>query len=86
MQVQEKRRHHGAARPRTPWVRGVGGAALPPEQANEFRRKCSEYTGPARWLLPRPAPAPTARAQVRAARRRIGAGALPGSSCAWSWP
>lgn len=61
MQVQEKRRHRSAARPGTLSVREVGGVALLPERANEFLRKCSEYTGPARWLLPRPAPAPIGR-------------------------
>jgi hypothetical protein len=25
------------------------GAGLAPGRANNFRRKCSEYTGPARW-------------------------------------
>lgn len=58
MQAQEKGRHRGETRPSTLRVRGVGGVALPPEGANDFRRKCSEYTGPARWLLLRPAPAP----------------------------
>ena len=61
MQAQEKGRHRGAARPSTLRVRGVGGVALLPEGANDFRRKCSEYTGPARWVLPRPAPAAIAR-------------------------
>lgn len=55
MQTPEKGRHCGSTRPSTLRVRGVGGVALPPEGANDFRRKCSEYTGPARW--PRPAPA-----------------------------
>lgn len=42
MQAREKWRHRGAARPSTLRVRGVGGVALPPEGANDFRRKCSE--------------------------------------------
>jgi hypothetical protein len=57
MRAQEKGRYRGAARPSTLRVRGVGGVALPPEGANDFRRKCSEYTGPARWLWLRPTPA-----------------------------
>ena len=61
MQVQEKRRHHGAARPSTLRVCGVSGVALLPEGANDFRRKCSEYTGLARWLRLRPAPAAIVR-------------------------
>ena len=61
MQAQEKGRHRGETRPSTLRVRGVGGVALLPEGANDFRRKCSEYTGPGRWLLPRPAPAAIAR-------------------------
>ena len=48
-------RHRGATRPSTLRVRGVGG--LFPEGANDFRRKCSEYTGLARCPLHRPAPA-----------------------------
>ena len=59
MQAREKGRHRGATRPSTLRVRGVGGVALPPEGASDFRRKCSEYTGPARW--PRPTPAAIAR-------------------------
>lgn len=59
MQAQEKGRHRGETRPSTLRVRGVGGVALPPEGANDFAQaKCSEYTGPARWPLRRPAPAP----------------------------
>jgi len=61
MQVQEKGRHRSAGRPSTIRVRGVGGVALLPEGANDFRRKCSEYTGPARWQWLRPAPAAIAR-------------------------
>ena len=62
MQAQETGRHRGATRPSTLRVRGVGGVALPPEGANDFRRKCSEYTGPARCPLHRPAPAAGAAA------------------------
>jgi len=47
-------RHRGAARSSILRVREVGGSF--PEGASDFRRKCSEYTGPTRWLLPRPAP------------------------------
>lgn len=54
MQAQEKGRRRGETRPSTLRVRGVGGVALLPEGANGFHRKCSEYTGPARWLLRRP--------------------------------
>lgn len=61
MQAREKGRHYGETRPITTRVRGVGGAALLPEGANDFRRKCSEYTGPTRWPWPRPASAATAR-------------------------
>lgn len=60
MQVQEKGRLRGETRPSTLRVRGVGGVALPPEGANDFHRKCSEYTGPARWLC-RLTPAAIAR-------------------------
>jgi hypothetical protein len=52
-------RHRGAARSSTLRVREVGGSF--PEGASDFRRKGSEYTGPTRWLLPRPEPVPTAR-------------------------
>lgn len=61
MQAREKGRHRSATRPSTLRVRGEGGVALPPEGANDFRRKCSEYTGPARWPWPRPAPVAIAR-------------------------
>lgn len=63
MQEQEKGRHRGAARPSTFRVRGVGGVALPPGGANDFCRKCSEYTGPARWPWLRPASAAIAHGQ-----------------------
>lgn len=59
MRAQEKGRHRGATRPSTLRVRGVGGVA--PGRAHNFRRKCSGYTGPDRWLLPRPAPAAIVR-------------------------
>lgn len=42
-----------------------GAVALIPEGANDFRRKCSEYTGPARHPLHRPAPAASAAEGVR---------------------
>jgi hypothetical protein len=61
MQAQEKGRHRGVARPSTLRVRGGGGVALLPEGANDFRRKCSEYTGPVRWPWLRPAPAAITR-------------------------
>ena len=61
MRAEKKPRHRGAARPSTLRVRGVDGMALLPEGANDFRRKCSEYTGAARCLLPRPAPAAISR-------------------------
>ena len=48
-------RRRGATRPRTLRVCGVGG--LLPEGANDFRRKCSEYTVLSRWLVRRPVPA-----------------------------
>jgi len=50
-----KVRHRGATRPSPLRGRGVGG--LFPEGANDFRRKCSEYTGPARCPLHRTTPA-----------------------------
>lgn len=37
------------------------GVDLAPGRASDFRRKCSEYTGPARCTRPRPAPAAIAR-------------------------
>lgn len=52
-------RHRGAARSSILRVREVGGSF--PEGASDFRRKCSEYTGPTRWPLPRPAPVSIAR-------------------------
>ena len=51
-------RHRGAARSSTLRVCEVGG--LLAEGANDFRRKCSEYPGPARAVLHPPAPAPAA--------------------------
>lgn len=61
MQASRKGRHRGESRPSTLRVGGVGGVAFSPEGANDFRRKCSEYTGSARWRLPRPGPAAIAR-------------------------
>jgi hypothetical protein len=51
-------RHRGAARSSILRVHEVGG--LLPEGASDFRRKCSEYPGPARAVLHRPASAPVA--------------------------
>lgn len=59
MQARGKVRHRGATRPSTLRVCGVGGVA--PGRAHNFRRKCSGYTGPARWPWLRPAPAAIAR-------------------------
>lgn len=61
MQIIPKGRYQGATWPRTLRVRGEGGVDLAPGRANDFRRKCSEYTGPAWWSLHRPAPAAIAR-------------------------
>ena len=53
-------RHRGATRPSS--LMGVrSGVDLAPGRASNFRRKCSEYTEPARWSWPRPAPAAIAR-------------------------
>jgi hypothetical protein len=59
--MRPKLRHRGAARSSTLRGREVGG--LFPEGASDFPHwgKCSEYTGPTRWLLPRPAPVSIAR-------------------------
>ena len=57
MGAAKEGRHRGETRPSSLRVRGVGGVALLPEGANDFRRKCSEYTEPSRWLVYRPVPA-----------------------------
>ena len=59
-QPQTRIRHRGATRPSS-LMGARSGVGAAPGKANNFRRKCSEYTGPARWLLPRPAPAAIAR-------------------------
>lgn len=55
-----QQRHRSDIRPNT-FMAPRGGAALAPSRANDFRRKRSEYTGPAGWNLPAPAPAAIAR-------------------------
>jgi len=77
-------RHRDAARSSTLRVRKVGG--LFPEGANDFRRKCSEYTGPTRWLLPRSAPMPIAHERAAAAFHRIDGAEPPGPGDARCWP
>lgn len=53
-------RHRGAPRP-IPLMGVRSGVDLAPGRASDFRRKCSEYTGPARWPWPWPAPVAIAR-------------------------
>lgn len=53
-------RRRGATRPSL--LMGVqNGGDLAPGRANNFRRKCSEYTGQARCTWARPAPAAITR-------------------------
>lgn len=53
-------RPRGATRP-SPLMGVRSGVDLAPGRASDFRRKCSEYTGPARCPWPWPAPAAIAR-------------------------
>jgi hypothetical protein len=53
-------RARGATRP-SPLMGVRSGVDLAPGRASDFRRKCSEYTGPARWPWPWPAPVAIAR-------------------------
>lgn len=55
-----KVRHRGATRSSS-LMGARSGVGWAPGRANDFRRKCSEYTGPARWPWP---------AQAAIARRR----------------
>jgi hypothetical protein len=50
MRAEKKGRHRGETRPSPLRAPEAGRVVLLPEGANDFRRKCSEYTGQARWL------------------------------------
>jgi hypothetical protein len=60
MQANIHMRHRGETRPSS-LMGARSGVDRAPGRANDFRRKCSEYTGPARWRWVRPAPAAIAR-------------------------